>query len=186
MVISEKSKRALAILLWFSTVASLAGCVHTPRVATTSEMEALRTALTSLSPNVRETEAEVVARCSYDYARALALRYRIVQPPVLHNLLVNTGYKERGLCYEWAEDLLAELQTFHLESLELHWGIARADTAREHNSVVVTARSQPFEEGIVLDPWRRSGWLTWSPVRHDRYPWVEGELTNSPAPSVPQ
>jgi hypothetical protein len=40
-----------------------------------------------------------------------------------------------------------------------------------HSTVVVTARNQPFEKGLVLDPWRNSGRLYWIPVKADRYPW---------------
>jgi hypothetical protein len=34
---------------------------------------------------------------------------------------------------------------------------------------VVTAKGQPFEEGIVLDAWRRSGKLYWALVKKDKY-----------------
>jgi hypothetical protein len=48
----------------------------------------------------------------------------------------------------------------------------------EHNSVVVTAKGQPFQQGLVLDAWRHSGRLHWTPVIADRYPWEEGELSS--------
>lgn len=169
------------LLLGLLIVAGLTGCAHFPGVIKASEVRKLHVALASLSPTVRDVEAGRVAECAYDYSRVLARKYRVVRPAILHNCLVNVGFKQRGLCYQWAEDLLAQLQTMNLDSLELHWGIARVDTAREHNSVVVTARGQRFEQGIILDPWRRSGRLVWSPVSADKYPWVEGALTNSPA-----
>ena len=174
--------RAFQVSLGLLIVEGLTGCALLPSGAKASEVRALQDALGSLSPTVRQVEAERVAQCAYDSSRILAQKYRVVRPAGLHNFLVNVGLKQRGLCYQWAEDLLAQLQTFKLDSLELHWGIARADTAREHNSVVVTARGQPFDEGIVLDPWRRSGRLVWSPVAADKYPWVEGELAASPTP----
>lgn len=185
MAIGSRLLRAFHVLPGLLTVAGLTGCAHLPGVPKTSEVRTLQVALTSLSPTVREEEAGRVAGCACDYSRILAARYRVVRPAILHNFLVNTGFKQRGLCYQWAEDLLAQLQTFNLQSLELHWGLARADTTREHNTVVVTARGQPFEQGIVLDPWRRSGRLVWSPVSTDKYPWVEGELTNSPVAITP-
>jgi hypothetical protein len=139
----------------------------------------LQHALTLLSPQVRGDEAGYVSQCAYDYPRILAAEYRVVRPALCHNILVNTGLRTRGLCYEWTEDLLSELQSLKLQSLELHWGIARAETFREHNCLVVTAVGQPFEQGIALDAWRRGGALTWALVREDRYPWVKVELTNS-------
>ncbi len=71
---------------------------------------------------------------------------------------------------------MRELQTLRLTTLELHWAEARPRTLREHNSVVITARGTPFLEGIVLDGWRNSGRLYWSPVALDRsYPWREND-----------
>ena len=173
-----------SVLLGILT-AGLAGCAHTPAASRAGDVRSLQTALTALAPTVRADEAGKMAGTAYDYSEVLATRYQVVWPPLLHNYLVNSGYKERGLCYEWAEDLLAQLEALQLKSLELHWGLARYGTAREHNSLVVTARGQPFEQGIVLDPWRRSGRLVWVPVAADRYPWVEGELTPPPATVTP-
>lgn len=160
-------------------LAFLTGCAHStstkPEVAS-----ALQIRLSALAPTVSEEEAQRTALCAFDSARQLAQQYRVVGPPLFHNLLVNLGLKKRGLCYHWAEDLLARLQELKLATLDLHWGIARAGTFREHNSIVVTAKGQPFEQGIVLDAWRHSGRLHWDLVSSDRYPWEEGELTPPP------
>jgi hypothetical protein len=73
----------------------------------------------------------------------------------------------------WTEDLLEHLRRLDLKSFQLHWGVAHhGETWRvEHSSVVITAKGQDFEDGIVLDPWRHSGNLYWSLVKKDRYPW---------------
>ncbi|MCB1127296.1 MAG: hypothetical protein KDM81_12415, partial [Verrucomicrobiae bacterium] len=139
--------------------ATSTGCVSVPDAPREPDVQALRLALISLGPAVSGTEADRVARCAYQHSRELAREYRVVRPPFLHNSLINLGLKERGLCYQWAEDLLNRLRKLATESLELRWGKARAGTWREHNSVVVTAVGAPFETGIVLDPWRRSGRL---------------------------
>ncbi|MCW5556534.1 MAG: hypothetical protein KIT22_01625 [Verrucomicrobiae bacterium] len=185
MSVAFPAGRGFGLLLALILAVSHTGCASAPRRAPVSEVRSLQFALVSLAPTVEAGEAEDVARCAYDYPVVLAARYRAVRPALLHNFLVNSGFRERGLCYEWAEDLLAELQIRDLQSLELHWGIAHADTPREHNSIVVTATGRPFEEGIVLDAWRRSGRLVWVPVTADKYPWVEGELTNAPAADSP-
>jgi len=162
---------------------SLTSCVHLPPPASPAEIQALSAALTSLQPDVRAAEATDVAALAYDYPCQLAAEYRLVRPPLLHNLLINLGLKKRGLCYQWTEDLLAKLQSLPLDSLELHWGVSHWGTIREHNTVVVTARHQPFLAGIVLDPWRRSGVLVWRRVSADSYPWQEGELLAPPPPA---
>jgi hypothetical protein len=137
----------------------------------------LRTKLAMLSPTVRVDEAERLAQCAYVTSRQLAREYRVVFPPALNNILINTGARKRGLCYQWTEDLLHQLDALQLETLELHWGEAFARTFSENNGVVVTAKGQPFAQGIVLDAWRYQGRLYWGPVRKDPegYPWKENK-----------
>lgn len=184
MFIRLSGWQALRVWLGLLTMAGVTGCVQVPDAAQTSAVRRLQAALVSLSPTVRPDEAGVAAECAFEYSRSLAQQYRVVRPAILHNLLVNGGFKQRGLCYQWAEDLLAQLQTLKLDTLEWHWGIARAHTVREHNCLVATACGQPFEQGIVLDPWRRSGRLVWARVADDKYPWVKGELVPAlPSPN---
>lgn len=161
----------------------LVGCVHLPPTATPAEIAGLQVALTALHPQVQNNEAAQVATLAYDYPRQLASDYRLVRPPLFHNLLINLRLKKRGLCYQWAEDLAAKLQTLSLESLELHWGVAHEGSFREHNTVVITAWDQPFTNGIVLDPWRCSGTLVWTAVTNDTYTWAEGILATTPTPT---
>ena len=57
---------------------------------------------------------------------------------------------------------------------DFHWGISNDGKFNEHNSIVVTARGQPFETGITLDPWRSSGFVTALRVMADpEYKWTE-------------
>ena len=144
---------------------------------------ALEKELAALAAGVNPGEARWVACRACESSQQLARQYGVIRPALFHNFLVNMGLKQRGLCYQWAEDLLAQLQTLALVTLQLHWGIARAGTYREHNCIVVTARGQPFDQGIVLDAWRHSGRVVWAHVSTDHYPWKEGELTLAPAPT---
>lgn len=178
---------ALAVMIGMTGCASLSGGAAGGGGAdaaamphTDGDVEVLRDHLVALAPTVEEEEAWRLAECASTYSRELAQEYRVVRPAVFHNFLVNIGIRKRGLCYQWAEDLLAKLETLNLTTLELRWGMARAGTVREHNCVVVTAPGRPFEEGIVLDAWRHSGRLVWAPVAGDRYPWVEGVLITPP------
>lgn len=180
----EKIVRLLPLTLALAGISGLAGCVHLPRPATPAQIKELQTALNHLSPEVRTNETAHVAMLAFEYPRQLASEYRLVRPPLFHNLLINLHLKQRGLCYQWAEDLAAKLQTLHLESLELHWGVAHPESVREHNTVVITAWNKPFATGIVLDPWRRSGSLVWRNVTNDSYQWFETELY-LPPPATP-
>lgn len=173
-------KQLFAALLFATAVAAYAQCDRSGpdngfAVAKRdlAGAEALGTSITTLSGDVHPEEARRVAECAYRSAEQLTRNYRVVGPPLFHNFLVNTGIRKRGLCFQWAEDLLAQLDRLKLRTLELHWGEARAGTWREHNCVVVTATGQPFRTGIILDCWRHSGRLYWASVRTDHYPWVE-------------
>jgi len=177
-----RNLRIPATVLALVAVTGLTGCVHLPPPASAAQINNLRLALTSLHPDIRDAEAGQVATVAYDYPRQLAAEYRLVRPPLLHNLLINLRFKKRGLCYQWAEDMVTKLQTLKLETVELHWGMAGAGKRSEHNTVVVTGPGQPFAEGLVLDPWRRSGELVWRPVAADSYAWQEGELFAPPPP----
>lgn len=161
-----------AILMGLALI-GLTGCVHVPPPATEAQIKSLKMALVGLNPRVSEQDAAIVATLAYDYPRELARQYQLVRPPLWHNLLINLHLKKRGLCYHWAEDLAVKLQSTGTGSLELHWGVARAGSWREHNTVVVTAPDQPFNAGIILDPWRHSGKLFWGSVTNDVYPWRE-------------
>jgi len=117
-------------------------------------------------------ESQRLARAAIAHSQSLADEYRISRPPLLHNVLVNVGLKDRGLCWHWTEDLLAYLRELRFEHYDFHWATAyRGQLFREHNSVIVTARGSPLATGLVLDPWRHSGELYWVPVGEDTYPW---------------
>ncbi len=140
--------------------------------------------LRGLGSAVDPREATRTAETACSYSLELARQYRVVRPAIFHNVLVNVGLRQRGLCFQWSDDLSAKLETLRLRTLSIRRGVARLETRREHSSVVLTAPGQPFEQGIVLDAWRRSGRLYWSGVKEDKYPWIEGRLiTREPASS---
>ena len=74
--------------------------------------------------------------------------------------MVNRGLRQRGLCWQWTWDMAAAVAPLHPKTFDFHWGISNAALFNEHNSIVVTARGQPFDTGITLDPWRSSGYVT--------------------------
>jgi hypothetical protein len=137
---------------------------------------ALGDRLEHLGPGVMSQEAQTASKTAHAGALQLADEYRVIHPAILHNILVNLGWRKRGLCYQWADDLTARLEVLKLQTLKLHRGAARLGSRREHSAVVLTAVDQPFEQGIVLDAWRHGGRLFWSAVKADKYPWQEVEV----------
>jgi len=129
--------------------------------------QALVTQLEDLSSKVDPKEAKAVAECAYSTARRLRSQYHMFGTPIFNNFLVYHGFRKRGYCYQWTEDLLLGLDALKLKTLELHWGEAYAGTWRENNCLVVTAKGQPFERGMILEAWRHFGHLRWNLVLSD-------------------
>lgn len=149
----------------------LAGCATSGQPGTSPQVLAER--LRGLSPVVDQREATLAAETACTYSLELARQYRVVPPAIWHNVLVNVGIRQRGLCFQWADDLSARLESLHLRTLKVRRGVARLETRREHSSVVLAAPGQAFHQGIILDAWRHSGRLYWSGVKEDKYPWIE-------------
>ena len=148
-----------------------------PTFATSADDPVLRGRIAALSPTIRPEEAQIVARCAYNTGRELKREWRVVWPPGLQNLLVNTGARKGGLCFQWATELLLRLNALKLETVEFHWAESYERTASEHNVIVVTAVDQPFSSGILLDNWRYGGRLIWGPVTGDsEYRWKENKV----------
>jgi len=131
-------------------------------------------AVMALGPNIVESEAKFVAREAVLYPKVLANRYKLMNPPLFHNVLVNYGKRERGLCYQWTRDMGLQINR-PMKSLHFFHGVAfRRNYWKEHSTLVVAAKGKGVPDGIILDPWRNSGTLFWSRVKDDKkYPWVK-------------
>ena len=129
--------------------------------------------LTSLSPRVNRDEAKLLADCAFATVTKLRREYRMFGTPIFNNFLIYHGLRKRGYCYQWSEDLLIAIDALRLKSLELHWGEYDPNTWRENNCIVVTAKGQPFNRGIMLECWRHLGHLYFGPVASDWETYVE-------------
>ena len=140
-------------------------------VKDSAKADELTKQLAALSPRVDPSEAKLLAEDAYASVARLRQEYRMFGTPIFNNFLVYHGLKKRGYCYQWTEDLLLALDTLKLKTLELHWGEAHAGTWMENNCLVVTAKGQPFDRGMILDCWRHFGHLRWNlvPSDEDRY-----------------
>lgn len=152
-----------------------------------AKAEELANHLAGLSRRVDPNEAKLLAECAYATVARLRQEYRMFGTPIFNNFLVYHGWRKRGYCYQWTEDLLLALDTLKLETLELHWAEAHAGTYLENNCLVVTAKGQPFDRGMILECWRHFGHLRWNLVLsdEDRYyentKWAQMVRTRSAA-----
>jgi hypothetical protein len=133
-----------------------------------NSIKGFRDAIVSLAPSVEPREAELISVTAHITSRSLAHKYRIVGPPAFQNFLIHIGMRQRGYCFDFARDIGARLKELKPKTLMLHWGQAFAGTRKENNCLVVTARGQPFRDGIVIDGWRHGGRLFWGSLSKDR------------------
>jgi hypothetical protein len=169
---------ALAMSLIFAASARLAEARRPNQLvlAASAEDPALRARLAGLSPSVNPEEARHVAYIAYTTGLELARKWEMVSSPTMQSFLINIGMKKGGYCYQFATELLVRLEAQQFKTLEFHWAESDAGTDTEHNVIAVTARGQPFEQGIMLDNWRRSGRLLWGPLGGDPdHTWQENK-----------
>ena len=140
----------------------------------------LNRAILALGDDIDASEARRAARIAIEYSLQLAREYEVTDSAIVHNIKVNLGLKPRGLCVDWTRDLITRLKRERFHSLDLHWAIANYERAfrLEHSTVIISARGESLEQGLVLDPWRYSGELYWSPTLLDKdYSWKpQGEI----------
>lgn len=158
-------------------VVLLAACAKTPVALTSPDAGRLKVKLLTetilqLPGQPDPDEAGRIANAAVYESARMYREFEVDASPRLHNLMINLGMRERGLCYQWADDLYAALSALNLKNYDLHPAVAhRGSLFLEHSSVVLTASGEPFEKGIVFDAWRNSGDLFWARVGSDEYEW---------------
>jgi len=158
----------------FVLTLALASCVN---VGTPAERQAkaqrLSHDLQQLSPKVSATEANRLATTAIEESAKLSADFKPFIHPWMNNGLVNTGLRQRGLCYQWRDDLFPHLFRLNLKTMDLHLVASKRDTWMEHHGIIVTAKGQRFEDGMVIDPWRHGGRLWWGLRKDDKkHPWL--------------
>jgi len=116
-------------------------------------------------------EAQKIARVAVQASREQAERYDILFPGWFHNVMVNTGFRERGLCWQWMEDIFPKLRALETETFKIVCGVRDSGTRREHHCVVAVPTGRPFEDGLILDPWAKGGRLTAFRVTSEKRQW---------------
>ncbi|SLN45708.1 hypothetical protein PEL8287_02355 [Roseovarius litorisediminis] len=167
--------RKIACLL--SVLALLAGC-STPPEQAPDEVSRLAASIRALSPEIDPAEATRAADIAVNYPKQLRSQYGVTDPPLLHNIKVNSGARPRGLCWHWAQDMETRLAQENFKTLDLHRAIANGHTRLliDHSTVIVSSKGDDMFQGMVLDPWRYGGTLYWAPTNKDeKYTWVPRE-----------
>ncbi len=153
----------------FALIFSFVACANVLFGQDEKSINDLRNALIGLSPRtVDPREAALMSETAHRTSRQCAREYGVTGDPAIHNFLIHTGVKKKGICADYTHDIGAKLREFRFKTLVLHWGAAWPKESDENNALVVTAKNQPFLDGIVLDGWRRGGRLFWCKVKDDK------------------
>ena len=139
----------------------------TPPPGTEVEIQQLADAILGLGPSVDPLEAKAAARASYRHTHELAIEYQITDRALIHNIKVNAGLKPRGLCKHWAQDMEKRLKEEDFQTLTLHRAIGTM-VGFDHSTVIISQKGDDMFEGIVVDPWREGGELTWIATEEDK------------------
>ncbi len=137
----------------------------------------LKQALDTLPGNngeegVRE-EADAIAKIIVDRLYALSQQWRVGNSAFVRNFLIHIGKEQKGYCYHYADELRKALLLRSWHHFALHWGTAHRDKKNENNALVITAGGAPFEDGLMIDAWRKGGRPYFAPASRDFYPWKE-------------
>ena len=170
--------RIISILFAITLIFTNCTTIHYKNLYTTADnpkINRLSSMLYQLSGN--SYESKELATLAITQSKVLANRYKVVSSPWLQNLLVNTGFKQRGLCYQYVEDLMPAIKERGFTSFDFKWGQANANKLNEHNVIVVLKKgSNDFDNGIILDAWRHSGDLYFTKVKDDpKYHFVDSK-----------
>ena len=171
-------KKVISGIAAVCLAALLSACSPATQSVTQSDIDLLALEIKNLASDVDPAEADRAAHIAYVYSLQLAEEYNVTDHPIIHNAKVNNGWRERGICVHWAEDIEARLNQEGFETLEIHRAIAEGSELRiDHSTAIISQKGDSLEEGVVLDPWRNGGHLFWArTLQDDRYYW-EPRLT---------
>lgn len=119
---------------------------------------ALLPASQAVQPKAQE-EAKWLADTAIAQSAAIARENKTVLYGWLNNILVNSRWRERGLCWHYQQDLYRELRRRPIKYFYIGLTIRDRGTGREHSCVYINAVGHGLKDSLVLDPWKNCGHL---------------------------
>ena len=158
-------------LAW--TIAAIScGCVSSStQHQRASDTVALTGLLSNHYQNSPRIEIERFSRDIVDTSYGLRGKWGVGFAPLIHNSLVNGGFREHGLCFHWANELFREVQDTIPRGLVL--SLIQTDGGRinDHHALSVHHALQNWKEGILLDAWKGGGRVHFCPISDSSRLW---------------
>ena len=154
----------------------LTGCIETSSSPQTN-IHQLSILLRTLDTHITQREAMQLSKDIYEETERLRKTFKRSTSPLWHNVLVNVGVREKGLCYHWSDALYLALKKKPYRLFDFHLLVSnQGEYFFEHNVLVVSVKGKKIEEGIIIDPWRYTGRLYVTKVKEDEgYHWKHRE-----------
>jgi hypothetical protein len=151
--------------------------ISSPSELSPNRVKELSKYLYSLDKSIPFKDATLLSHEIFDETNKLRKEFNPTSQPLFNNFLVNTGVKDKGLCYQWSDALYLHFSKKQYAHFEFHLLVAdQGAYFSEHNVMVVVAKSGKVLDGIIIDPWRHSGKLYFVKVRNDKkYVWKHRE-----------
>ena len=151
----------------------LVGCADTVTPLTQTEVSRLATLFRTLDTTITQEKALKLSQDIFWKTEDLRKEFNRTSNPLWHNFLVNTGMRNKGLCYHWSDALYMYLSSKDYASFEFHlMGANIGEYWSEHNVLMVVGKDSKMQEGIIIDPWRDSEKLYFSKGKDDTdYVW---------------
>ncbi len=131
--------------------------------ATKEKVANLQKDLVALLPQNEQTQKDALQEAAWLSNTAVEQSVEIARAndPLfigwMNNILVNSKFRDRGLCWQYQHDLYRELRRKPLKYFALGATVRDQGRGREHNCVYVCAKGRALSDSIVLDPWAKCG-----------------------------
>lgn len=146
----------------------------TQKKITSLEMDLMKLLPTTqaANPSARQ-EAHWISKTAYIQSAEIARINKHLLIGWFNNMLVNSGLKDRGLCWHYQHDLYRELRHRPLHYFRLGLTTRDKGKGRSHSCVWVNAKGKGLSDSLVLDAWARCGHLKVIPPQDRKANWID-------------
>jgi hypothetical protein len=143
-----------------------------PPVMRSQRADRLTAQIRNLYPAVDPRAASEFATAAVESSAKWRGEWEVKTAPWLHNTLVNTKVRDRGLCYQWAQYMYVDLEP-HLPPRMRMSLIRTVDNSvfNEHHVISLHGVNDSWSHGMVLDGWKGAGNLVFYPVADEPGKW---------------
>lgn len=132
----------------------LGGCRLEPNVENQNGI--LTSKIMILDSQISKTDAKRISAHILKVSKDIKDEFNPIRYPWVNNTLVNLGFKKKGLCWHWSDELYSRL-IGKIEPLKIQRVGANIGRLSEHNAVILSSIDSDINSSILIDLWRLGG-----------------------------